>query len=135
VEVCLAARAFVVAVSTPILVRLDLGRLQRWLEPRRKTSLGGDARAAATHVEWITNVVLHRARRIVRPGCMARGLTRYAVMRRADIDVVLCFGVGRPKDDFEGHCWLTLDDEVLFEPSGSEESFTRVVGISGAGVA
>jgi hypothetical protein len=133
-DVLLAARVIAVGLAAPALVRLDLERLQRVLEPHRSSPLDLDQRAAAVQVERITAAALRRAGPLVRPGCLPRGLARYAAMRRVGIDVVLCFGVGRPKDELEGHCWLSLDGEVLFEPRQSAAAFTRVVGISGAGV-
>jgi hypothetical protein len=130
----LATRAVVVGVAAPALVRLDLARLQRLLEPRRKTSLEPDPRRAAVRAEEVVDGALRRCGPFVRPGCLARGLARYSAMRRAGIDVALCFGVGRPAENVEGHCWLVLDEEVLFEPPDSEAVFTPVVTVSGRGV-
>src|SRR5690348_196486 len=98
----LAARAGAVAVVAPLLARLDLTRLQRVLEPRRRVTPAADAPATAVAVERTVAAVLHRGRWFVRPGCLVRGITRYAVLRRAGVDVELCFGVGRPQRDIEG---------------------------------
>src|SRR6185437_9200234 len=102
-------------------------RLQRVLEPRRRVTPAADAHATAVAVERTVAAVLHRGRWFVRPRCLVRGITRYAVLRRAGVDVELCFGVGRPQRDIEGHCWLVLDNRVIFEPPDSAATFTRVV--------
>jgi hypothetical protein len=123
-----------VAVVAPLLARLDLARLQRVLEPRRVGDPGADPAARARRVGHLVDRVNARAGAIVRPGCLVRGIARYAVLRRAGVDVALCFGMGRPKGELEGHCWLVLGADVLFEPGDDAPTFTEVVRISRSGV-
>jgi Transglutaminase-like superfamily len=54
-------------------------------------------------------VAIARGKPLVRPGCLALGLTRYYFFRRAGMDVSLHFGMGRigKEKEFVGHCWLT----------------------------
>src|SRR5690242_19447882 len=109
-DVALAARAVVAGVCTPLILRLDLARLQRVLEPRR-TGRPDDEAVTAQRVCDVADRATARAGRFVRPGCLARGVGRYAALRRAGVDVSLCFGMGRPQTDasLEGHCWLMVD--------------------------
>ena len=123
-----------VAMAAPLLARLDLARLQRVLEPRRVADPGADVCATAAHVVAVVDRVNARAGRAVRPGCLVRGISRYAALRRAGVDVALCFGMGRPRDELEGHCWLTLGNDVVFDHDGERPRFTEVVRISRAGV-
>jgi hypothetical protein len=133
-DLVIGTRAVAVAVAAPLLARLDLPRLQRVLEPRRVADPGVDARATATRVVAVVDRVNARAGRAVRPGCLVRGISRYAALRRAGVDVALCFGMGRPRDELEGHCWLTLGTDVVFEHDGDRPHFTEVVRMSRAGV-
>jgi hypothetical protein len=132
-DVALGVRAVVAAVCTPLLLRLDLTRLQRVLEPRR-TARPDDQAATARRVCDVADRATARAGRLVRPGCLARSVGRYAALRRAGVDVSLCFGMGTPGDRLEGHCWLVLDGERVFEPDDDTPAFTEFVRISGAGL-
>jgi hypothetical protein len=136
----LVARALVFATAAPLLARLDLERLQRVLEPRRAVPMR-DAQAihaAGREYAAAVDTVLRRARLIVRPGCLTRGITLYALLRRGGADVALCFGVGRTEgsgDRVVGHCWLVLDDEPFLERGDPRASFTGVATVSSSGVA
>jgi hypothetical protein len=130
----LRARAFAFAVAAPLLARSDLPRLQRLLEPRRTADPGPDAAATSRRVVALVDRTLARAGRAVRPGCLVRGITRYAVLRRAGVDVALCFGLGHHDGALEGHCWLTLENEVLFEPPDTKRTFTSIARVSRVGV-
>src|SRR5438552_10831 len=136
----LVARALVLATAAPLLARLDLERLQRWLEPRRNV-VGRDVDTVqdlGREYAAVVDSVIRRARPLVRPGCLTRGITLYALLRRAGADVALRFGVGRTGGDdgqVAGHCWLVLDDEPFLERRDPRASFTGVATVSSTGVA
>ncbi len=125
-----------VAAAAPLLVRAGLPRLQHWLEPRREVNRVADADQAVVaeqYARWVDGII-RRGRPAVRPGCLTRGITLYAGLRRAGADVALCFGVGPQDGQMAGHCWLTLDGEPLAEPSDPRAVFSEVVRMSRHGV-
>jgi hypothetical protein len=116
-----------VAAAVPVLMRLDMRRLQRLLEPSRPP-------AGATS-DAIERVVRHvaLARRVasplVRPGCLTRGLTHYYFLRRAGLDVQLCFGMGEVGGAFTGHCWLTREGQPYLEATDPRPVYTQMFSI------
>lgn len=72
---------------------------------------------------------------MVRPGCLTRGITGYYILRRAGLDVALCFGVGLAVGrDVAGHCWLVLDGEPVLEAADPRTAFSELVRLSSAGL-
>jgi transglutaminase superfamily protein len=132
----LVTHAAVLTVSSRLLRRLSLPHLQRVLEPRRRRTLCGDAaRDAGTQYASIVDDVMRRGQPLVVPGCMTRGITLYALLRRAGVDVVLQFGVNPDLDGrAEGHCWLEYEGEPFLERTDPRTSFTGIARISRAGV-
>jgi hypothetical protein len=130
-DLALAARAVIVAVTSRRLARLDLPTLARRIEPRTVATPPADTHEAARHGRRVVDRVLDRAPRFVPRGCIPRGFARYAVLRRMGVDATLCFGLGRPDGDIAGHCWITLEGDILFEPDETEATFTEVVRIAG----
>ena len=128
--------AAVVAVATRALRRLNLVTLQRVLEPRRTRTLSGAA-ARTTGAEYasIVDAVIRRGKPLVPPGCLTRGITLYALLRRAGVDVVLRYGINADLNGrAEGHCWLEYDGAPFLERSDPHASFTSVARLSSAGV-
>lgn len=124
--------AAAVAVAAPLLARLSLERLQRCLEPpprssRRPADPGQVIERAGRRVGRL----IRWGRPLVRPGCLTRGMTGYYVLRRAGLDVALCFGIG---PGAVGHCWLVLDGEPVLEPAGPPTAFTELVRLSSCGL-
>lgn len=125
--VLLAIRILVVAVLVPLLLRLDLARLERLLEPRRKPPQADHAQAGLL-VARIERV-LAAGFPLVRPGCLTRGVTLYYFLRRAGMDVRLVFGIGQPVADYEGHCWLVRDGEPYLERRDPRNVFRELYAI------
>lgn len=126
-EALLCARAFLFASVVPLLLRLNLSRLETILEPRRGQRDGELARVERT--AELVDAVLSRGGRFVRPGCLTRGVTLFYFLRRAGADVSLCFGVGEPNGEFEGHCWLVEGGEPFLEKTDPRPTFTEIVSI------
>jgi hypothetical protein len=118
----LRARIFAFALTVPLLMRLRLSPLEHLLEPRRRPANCPPERAADLARE--VDLVLRRSR-FVRSGCLTRGLTRYYFLRRAGLPVSLCFGIGRPGEDLEGHCWLIRDGRPYLEETDPREVFVE----------
>jgi len=72
---------------------------------------------------------------LVRPGCLTRGITGYYILRRAGLDVALCFGMGPVRDPGgAGHCWLVLNGEPVLEAVDPRPAFTELVRLSSRGL-
>ena len=125
------------AAVAPLLARLDLHRLQRFLEPSPRSS-----RPPSVDPGQVIEVVGRRVdqairwgRPLVRPGCLTRGITCYYVLRRVGVDVTLCFGIGPVRSPgVVGHCWLVLDGEPVLEPVDPRPAYTELVCLSSRGL-
>jgi transglutaminase superfamily protein len=125
-QIAFQTRVAVVAALVPLLVRLPLPRLARLLEPRRRPE-----RTAAELSDLANRVdkALLRAPRVVRRGCLTRGVTLYYFLRRAGADVSLAFGMSKNGEPFVGHCWLVEAGEPFLERKDPREKFTEVYRI------
>jgi hypothetical protein len=96
------------------------------LEPRKRPE-----RTAAELSEFAESVdrALQRAPRVVRRGCLTRGITLYYFLRRAGADVSLAFGMSTNGEPFVGHCWLVEAGEPFLERKDPRETFTEVYRI------
>jgi hypothetical protein len=126
-----------VAVAAPLLARLDLPRLQRCLEPAPRSSRfpAADPGQVVEVIGRRVNRVIRWGRPLVRPGCLTRGITGYYVLRRAGLDVALCFGIGPVRGPCAaGHCWLVLDGQPVLEAADPRPAFTELVRLSSRGL-
>jgi hypothetical protein len=129
--------AAAVAVAVPLLTRLDLGRLQRWLEPspRFSRSPSADPGQVVEAVGRLMDHLIRWGKPMVRPGCLTRGITGYYILRRAGLDVALCFGIGPARGPGTvGHCWLVLEGEPVLETADPRSAFTEFVRLSSGGL-
>jgi hypothetical protein len=115
------------ASLVPMLTRLKPAHLQRILV-HRPTAVPASPETEVRIVEHF-----HLARRIGRPlvgtGCLTRGLTLCYFLRRAGVDVSLCFGMGKIDGEFLGHCWLTRMGIPFLENRDPHLSYTRIFSI------
>jgi hypothetical protein len=126
-----------VAIAAPFLARLDLPRLQRRLEPAPRS-----ARPPLADPGPVIEIFGRRMSRVirwgqplVRPGCLTRGITGYYVLRRAGLDVALCFGMGPVCDPAAaGHCWLVLCGEPVLETVDPRTAYTEMARLSSGGL-
>jgi Transglutaminase-like superfamily len=126
-----------VACLAPALARLELGRLQRWLEPHRPSAplRGREASLIIETIERRVDRVQRRGKPLIRSGCLPRGITLYYFLRRAGLDVDLCFGIGSPlQQPVVGHCWLVLGDIPILERRDPLPLYTEVVRLSRRGL-
>jgi Transglutaminase-like superfamily len=126
-----------VAVAAPLLARLDLQRLRRWLEPSPRSCLlpPADPDQVVEVAGRQVDRMIRLGRPLVRRGCLTRGITGYYILRRAGLDVALCFGVGLvPGTEVSGHCWLVLDGEPVLETADPRSVFTELVRMSSRGL-
>jgi hypothetical protein len=129
-NVILFLRVLCVAAAVPFLLRLKMSRVQALLEPRIYSP------ADRHGVELITKYVemaIRKGRPVVRPGCLTRGVTRYYFFRRDGMEVSLCFGMGKVKEAFVGHCWLVKDGVPFMEMQDPRPLYAEMYRISGTG--
>ena len=114
----LFARVFLFAAALPLLFRLKLPLVTRLLDARTG---GGDATAAPQEQDFIIRCIewaMLAGRPLIRPNCLTRGVTRYFFLRRAGVNVSLCFGAAWRQGEFiaaPGHCWLVKEDKPYLE--------------------
>ncbi len=115
------------AAAVPLLMRLKLPVLHSLLERRiaAAAKAGGDANGVGEIVRCVESA-LAVGPPLVHPGCLTRGLTLYYFLRRAGLDVTLCFGA-RWRDgqltEEAGHCWLEKGG-VPFLESGNPRQYS-----------
>lgn len=123
-DLAVAVATAAVGVSVPVLLRLDLARLERLLRLRRARPAPPPERIE--HLVRLIDGTRSRARPMLRPGCLTRGLTRWAVLGWAGVPVDLVFGFGRPgTGPAAGHCWLERDGQPFLEPTDPRPVFTE----------
>jgi Transglutaminase-like superfamily len=125
-EALLALQIFAFAAIVPCLTRLRLDRLRRLVTPRGTRAPAGPDIVARTirYVEGVRAL----GTPIIDGGCLTRGLTLYYFLRRAGVDVALCFGVANGNADaaFTGHCWLEREGEPYLEPGAPPRRYTEM---------
>jgi Transglutaminase-like superfamily len=119
------------AAVVPYLLRLKLTKVGGLLEPRKIPAVVPEDRVRKI-TGYIETAIRH-GRPFVRRGCLTRGLTRYFFLRRAGIDVALCFGMGRLDGGFMGHCWLVKDGEPFLESEYPRPLYKEMYRISRPG--
>ncbi len=129
-DALLLLRILVFAALVPLLVRMPLSRLQVWVEPRHRQP--PDHPAAVQRTVELVETGLELGRPLVGRGCLTRGLTLYRFLRRAGVDVELCFGVGSVAAAFEGHCWLERDGQPYLERVEGDWAFLALYRIPSA---
>lgn len=125
-EVPQLLQVVLIAAMVPLLMRLPLDRLERLLEPRRSPR---ERRNRWEATPRLVEVAVAGFGPLVRPGCLTRGVTMYALLRRAGQDVSLAFGIGEIAGSEQGHCWLVLDGEAWLETADPGEHFATVTSI------
>jgi hypothetical protein len=121
-------RVFAFAAVVPYLLRLKLSRVARAIEPERNPSVLREG-SVGKIVAYVETAIRHGGP-FVRPGCLTRGLTRYYFLRRAGMDVALCFGMGRLDKGFMGHCWLVNNGDPFLEVEDPRPRYVEMYRIS-----
>ena len=123
----LFARIFIFATTVPALFRLRLSVLNRILE--RPILPAGPPEAASAQAEQIircVEIVRAVGRPLVRPKCLTRACTLYYFLRRAGMELTLCFGAARKEGQLvadAGHCWLMKNGEPFLETQDPRANF------------
>jgi hypothetical protein len=125
-ELSLFIRILFFAMSVPLLLRLRLSALQLVLEPKNPPSTFDPAQiqTISACVDDVVSVGIKRG--VIRSTCLTRGTTLYYFLRRAGLDVSLCFGIGNVDGKFVGHCWLVKDEQPYLERTDPRSLFTEI---------
>lgn len=129
-QLWLLVRVLCFGTIMPALKRLGWVRLQSLLE-RRFPDLGetGPLSAPGRHILQGIDDAFDLGRPFICGACLCRGLSRYYFLRRAGIDVALCFGI--PLRDHvvsagPGHCWLEYQGKPILEKKDPRDGFITV---------
>jgi hypothetical protein len=112
-ETALFAQVSAFAACVPLLLRLPLPRLAALLNYGTKRS--PPRYEKAERLPELVRLAHQAWRPLVRSGCLTRGVTLFWFLRRAGLNVELCFGMDPRGDEPDGHCWLVRDGEVFLE--------------------
>jgi len=120
-------RILVFAAIIPFLLRFKLRTVTKLIQPRRISRIHeyADVEKIVAYVDAAPRV----AAPFVRRGCLTRGLTLYRFLRKAGLEISLCFGIGQTEEEFSGHCWLMKDGEPFLEPRAPEPTFTKIYSL------
>lgn len=123
---CIQIACFAAAV--PLLSHLRLPHLGTLLGKRR--AVGEPDPVRIQDIVTAVGAVLRFGAPLIRPTCITRGLILYHFLRRAGLDVALCFGAGYPHGEFAAHCWLVHGGQPFMEPDDPRQWFTEMYRIS-----
>lgn len=126
-EVWLFLRILAFSAAVPLLMRMPILKLGRWLEPKALVP-EADPQEVARIIDYADRAI-RVGRPLVRSSCLTRGLTLYTFLRRAGLDVRLCFGAGRTDQPFTAHCWLVKDGRPFLEKAEPESQFTPMFSL------
>ena len=130
-EPILLVQVIAFASSVPLLMRLKPRTLERLLTLRRRHVIAEADDAVARIVQHL-RMASRVASPLVRAGCLTRGLTLFYFLRRAGVDVSLCFGMRREAGEFDGHCWLTRGGAPFLERQDPRPIYAHVFTIPSA---
>ncbi len=113
-----------VTVLPAMLKLLSIPRLMKLLTPRDMTiPLNHDTFEVRDKIVKYADYILGRSFWIFKSTCLKRSLVLYHFLRRAGINVQICFGVRYKEDsprkgsskELEGHAWLLCMGEIFLE--------------------
>jgi len=114
-------------LAVPVLLRLKLSTLERLLEPRKPPHGADDA--VVQKLSTFINEIVRLAGPLFHSICLTRGTTLYYYLRKAGLDVSLCFGMGSVNDVFVGHCWIVRDGVPYMERQDPRSVYTLMYSI------
>jgi hypothetical protein len=123
-DIFLFLRIFLFAAAVPALGRLSLLKLEQLLKPKHR-SLSAEPAGIQKMIDYV-DLVLRFGKPMIRSRCLTRGLTLYYFLRRAGLDVTLCFGLENFENRYHGHCWLVKDGVPFSEPKDPRSMYTSV---------
>ncbi len=120
-DVELFIQIFLLASVLPFLIKLlSLPRLMKLLTPNdAKVLKSSNPEGTKEKTVKYTDYILSHNLWIYKAICWKRALVLYHFIRKAGVNVQICFGVRLPnigaKDELEGHAWLIYNGEIILE--------------------
>jgi len=127
-DAVLFLRLFLFAMAVPLLMRLRLPTLKSLLDPAFPPPVPDQARAQKI-ISYADHVIT-MGKPLVRSSCLTRGITLYYFLRRAGLEVNLCFGTGELEGEFVAHCWLVREERPFLEAKDPGTFLTEVYRFS-----
>ena len=125
----LILRIVLVAAVAPLLVRLDLPRLKKLIEPTRVRK--SPSTEIVNRIVRYTDLVLSGRVPFVRKDCFRRAIILYYFLRREGLELDLRFGITEPGESVsEGHCWLVKDELPYLEDRDPMSRFKPIISFS-----
>ena len=129
-------RVLAFATAVPLLFNLKLSVLRQMLERRiRSARHRGHDSSHSDQIIRCVEIVQAVGHPLVRPRCLTRAVTLYYFLRRAGMDLDLCFGAARKEGQLveaAGHCWLNREGEPFLEERDPRPSFLPIYWLPGA---
>ena len=123
-------RVLAFATAVPLLFNLKLSVLRQMLERRiRSARHRGHDSSHSDQIIRCVEIVQAVGHPLVRPRCLTRAVTLYYFLRRAGMDLRLCFGAAWKDGELvlaPGHCWLSRDGEPFLEERDPRASFLPI---------
>lgn len=110
----------------PFLMRLPLDTVSRIITPRPTRK---PVPERIDRLPDLIPAIQQAGYPLLRTHCLPRGLALYYFLRRAGLEVELCFGMGVQGGNYGGHCWLRSDNAPYLEgsdPSSLYAEFYRI---------
>lgn len=127
-------RACLFAAVAPPLFRLNLSGLGRWLKNRAAPGSGIVPPEQIDAIVECVDAALAFGSPLLRSSCLTRGLTLYYFLRKAGLNLDLCFGAASRQGELiphPGHCWLLREGEAFLEQSDPSLAFVPIYTLSG----
>ena len=126
----LLMRVFAFASAVPLLFNLKLTTVSRILERRIRSARArsGDSIESEQIIRCV-GIAMAIGQPLVRPRCLIRAVTPYYFLRRAGMDLTLCFGAAMKQGllvEAAGHCWLTKDGQPFLEERDPLANFVPI---------
>ena len=127
-DALLFLRMFLFATGVPFLMRLNLPSLKSLLDPKFPLQVADQSRAQK--IVSYADHAIRMGKPLIRSSCLTRGVTLYYFLRRAGLEVDLCFGTGEIEGEFVAHCWLVMEGQPFLEAKDPRTYLTEVYRFS-----
>ncbi len=122
-DALLAARIVLFILAVPLLLRLPLKRLLPLLDNKRSKT--PDLKTIEKTI-YLTDTMTAKLRPLLHSYCLSKSLTLFYFLRRAGVDLELCFGMGEVKGKLTGHCWLLKEGVPFLEQEDPRSLFKEM---------
>jgi len=123
-------RVVVFAIAVPLLFRLKISALSRVLERLiRCARTPNTDPARADQIIQCVEIARAVGGPVVCPTCLIRAVTLFYFLRRAGMELTLCFGAARKEGrlvEAAGHCWLVRNGEPFLEAHDPRTNFVPI---------